>query len=260
MFVYDNKAVNNEVQKSALKLRPLLSLHRRMGIVSALFVILLSISGLVLHYSPSLRLDNRFLSSSVLLGWYGIEVPDITLGYSSADHRVSLIADALYFDGRRLPGDYFDLKGIVTANVGFAVATANQLILLTADGELVEVLGRVHGLPGGIEAIGNSQSGQIHLRHSAGILEADVDALDWTRSNIGDFEIEWSAISTEDPQTVEAIQADYASSLLSWERLILDIHSGRLLGRLGVVLVDIMAILFVLMAVTGVWIWTRRRS
>ena len=252
--------MNKEVHKPVLRLRSLLSLHRRMGVVSALFVILLSISGLALHYSPSLQLDNRFIGSSVLLGWYGIEVPDITLSYGVAGHSISLIADALYFDGRRLPGDYFDLKGIVTSNVGYTAATANQLILLTVDGELVEVLGRVHGLPGGIEAIGNSEPDQIHLRHSAGILEADIDALTWTRSNIEDFQIGWSELSTEEPRAVERIQSDYAASLLSWERLILDVHSGRLLGGLGVVLVDIMAILFVLMAATGVWIWTRRRS
>ena len=49
-------------------------------------------------------------------------------------------------------------------------------------------------------------------------------------------------------------------SLISWERLLLDIHSGRVLGSLGVVLVDLMALLFMLMAASGVWIWSRRRN
>jgi len=41
---------------------------------------------------------------------------------------------------------------------------------------------------------------------------------------------------------------------------LLDIHSGRVLGSLGVVLVDLMALLFMLMAASGAWIWSRRRN
>ena len=40
----------------------------------------------------------------------------------------------------------------------------------------------------------------------------------------------------------------------------LDLHSGRILGSWGVYLVDAAAILFMLLAITGVWLWGKRRA
>ncbi|MCH7816129.1 MAG: PepSY domain-containing protein [Proteobacteria bacterium] len=242
------------------KLRSLLSLHRRMGITSALFVILLSVSGLALHHGESLDLDSRFIDSAGMLRWYGIEAPGITLSHSIANHRATLIADAMYFDDHRLPGSYNGLTGMVVADSEFAIATHNQVLLILENGELVEVLSGVHGTPRGIEAIGTTASGQIYLNSDAGLFEVDIESLSWTESTLQQALIDWSIPSAPRAETADQIQSDYAASLISWERLMLDIHSGRLLGDFGVLLVDIMTILFVLMAATGVWIWSRRRS
>ncbi|MBQ13009.1 MAG: hypothetical protein CMQ17_01195, partial [Gammaproteobacteria bacterium] len=69
-----------------------------------------------------------------------------------------------------------------------------------------------------------------------------------------------SAASTVPEGLEAAIREHYRSTLLSVERLVLDLHSGRIFGAAGALLVDIMAVLFMLMAATGVWIWLRRRS
>lgn len=229
-----------------------------MGITSAVFVILLSFSGLILHHGPLLDLDDRFIDSSGLLSWYGIEVPDITIRYSAGQHDVQLIAESIYFDGDRLPGSFPDLKGFVATDFGFVAATTNQLLLLTEQGEVIEVLGRVNLVPAGISLIGTSSPGQIVLQTSMGIVEADLDAARWTQSTALVSQLDWSLPSVPEPRLTAQIQSDYAASLLSWERLLLDIHSGRILGNPGIVLVDLMALLFMLMAATGVWIWTRR--
>jgi uncharacterized iron-regulated membrane protein len=47
---------------------------------------------------------------------------------------------------------------------------------------------------------------------------------------------------------------------LSLERVLLDLHSGRILGEAGVWLVDAAALLFLLLAGSGVWLWGRRRA
>ena len=52
----------------------------------------------------------------------------------------------------------------------------------------------------------------------------------------------------------------YRGRGLSMEKLILDVHSGRILGRFGVILVDLAAVLFLLLSITGTWIWIRRKS
>ena len=234
-----------------------------MGVVSALFVILLSASGLILHQGQFLGLGSSFVNSPGMLAWYGIEVPRLTLSFASGSHRASLIADAIYFDTDRLPGSYSFLAGLVPTEFGYALATDDQILLLTQEGELIEVLGAVHGSPRGIESIGRDDSqGKplIYLRSNAAVVQADLNALTWTDSAAPESQIQWASSSSATSALIETIRKDYGGSLLSWERLVLDVHSGRFLGGLGVVLVDIMAILFLLMAITGVWIWSRRRS
>ena len=221
---------------------------------------LLSVSGLVLHYSPAFNFDSRFFASPLLLSWYNIEVPEIATSYFANGRRASLIADALYFEQSRIPGSFSSLVGIVPTAFGYAIASSNMLVLVSADGELIEVLGSSVGVPSGILRIGKNLAGITFLDRTAELIEADLDALTWTTFPQVDAPLTWSVASPADDRLDQAIKRDYADSLLSWERLVLDIHSGRFLGSIGVILVDLMAILFILMAGTGVWIWSQRRS
>ena len=44
------------------------------------------------------------------------------------------------------------------------------------------------------------------------------------------------------------------------ERVLLDLHSGRIFGKPGVYVVDAAAILFLVLAASGVWLWGKRRA
>jgi uncharacterized iron-regulated membrane protein len=37
--------------------------------------------------------------------------------------------------------------------------------------------------------------------------------------------------------------------------VLLDLHSGRIVGGWGIYLVDIIALLFIIIAITGIWMW-----
>jgi hypothetical protein len=250
----------NKAKKNKATLRKFLTLHHRMGIVSALFIILLSLTGLVLHHGSFLGLDNRFIQSSSLLNWYNIEVPGVTLSFSVENKRASLIEQAIYFNRERLPGSYNNLTGITASDFGFVIATSNSLLLLTEEGELIEELTSVNGVPAGITAIGAGVGGFINLNSAAGLVQANLESLQWEAIENADLVVNWSADSQVPVELNTVIQKHYAGSLLSTERLILDIHSGRIFGSVGALVVDIMAILFILMAMTGVWIWVKRRS
>ena len=47
---------------------------------------------------------------------------------------------------------------------------------------------------------------------------------------------------------------------LPLERVLLDLHSGRIFGEAGVWLVDAAALLFLLLAGSGLWLWGRRHA
>lgn len=246
--------------------RALLSLHRRIGIVSALFVVLLSISGLLLQHISSIGFDNSFISSNTLLRWYGFEIPQVESTYASESAQVSLIEDALFFNGSRLAGSYSSLQGVVDTESGSMlltiVATDSQMLLLTQAGELIELLDSVHGVPSGIDSLGREVQGQstgLFLQVFGEVIKADIDALSWTPREGGEQGISWSQEVLPENEKLQQIRESYSASLLSWERIVLDIHSGRVLGSFGVFLVDLMAVLFLFMAITGVWLWSRRR-
>jgi uncharacterized iron-regulated membrane protein len=67
-----------------------------------------------------------------------------------------------------------------------------------------------------------------------------------------------SAVSS----VISAIPA--AQQWLSWERLLLDLHSGRIAGRFGVLLVALVGILLICITRSGLAMWwlhrRRRRS
>lgn len=233
-----------------------------MGIISALFVILLSVSGFIIHHSASLELDQRFTNSAALRAWYSIDAPNLVTTFSSDGQSVSLIADAIYFGSERAPANYSSLIGLIAVDFGFVAATATQMLLFSANGEVIEVLGAVHGVPAQMEAIGIGNNNDVYIRTKTGsTILANLETLEWTF--VADEQqldnIRWNNSTNISEEQLQLIRSDYAGSLLTWDRVILDIHSGRFFGGIGVVLVDIMAILFVLMALSGVWIWSRRR-
>ena len=241
-------------------LRSLLALHRTLGLISAFFVIVLSLTGLALQHSSRFDFDSRFLRSQAWLSWYGIEVPDISKSFVNGSNSISLISDALYFDATLVIEGVPDIKGFVTQENGHVAASPNRLFLFGRAGELIEILGAVHGVPGQIEALAQGAGNSLLIRSVEGVYQADLENLDFAQLDQSETQLNWSQPVRLGPDLSARVRNNYGDVLVSWERLILDIHSGRIIGQWGVVLIDVMAILFLTMAVTGVWIWSRRRS
>lgn len=255
-----NQKQEKEVGGLRVRLKRLLALHRTLGLTSALFVIVLSLTGLALQHSSRFDLDASFLKAEVWLSWYQIEIPNVTKSYVSGDKSISLIADSLYFDTSLIANGLPDIKGLISIDDMYVAVSPQRLFLISGAAELIEILDAVHGVPGQIEAVAISEQNLLLMRTSEGVYQANLDALNFDLLELIDPQISWSEPSLINQELNTSIRNNYGDSLLSWERLILDIHSGRIFGQWGVVLVDIMAVLFLIMAVTGVWIWSRRRS
>lgn len=52
---------------------------------------------------------------------------------------------------------------------------------------------------------------------------------------------------------------EFRGNGITVERVILDIHSGRIGGKIGVWLADAAATLFILLALSGLWLWSKTR-
>jgi hypothetical protein len=71
--------------------------------------------------------------------------------------------------------------------------------------------------------------------------------------------VQWSQAAA--PPATLALELDALASegLLTWERVLLDLHAGRLFGRLGPWLVDAVAIALVALALSGIALWVKQR-
>jgi len=237
--------------------RRLRRLHRWLGVGSLVFVLLLSVTGIALNHTGELGLGQRYMSSSWLLGWYGIEAPAAEASFAVADHRVTLMGKRLYFDAQEIADDVSRLSGAVRTRQFVAVATERDVFLLTPSGALVEQINTVANLPAGIDELGLAGEALV-FRSGEGLFQTDEDFVVF--SSCGDFssgELQWSRPSTVSPAELEALQALYRGRGVTVERLLTDLHSGRFFSNMGPMVMDLVGVVFILLSIFGVMVWVR---
>jgi len=234
--------------------------HRRLGLTAALFVLMLAITGLALNHTDSLGLDERYVGAGWLLRWYGIGAPEHAESFRLDLSTVTRLGDRLYLGDRAVEQDVGALAGAVSTDGLIIVAVDGDLLVLTAAGDRVERLGREDGIPAGIRAMGMDAGGRVLVRTSEGAYRADPQFLAWYGPEAGSSDIRWVEPASLDPAMLAVLRSDYLSNILTLERVLLDLHSGRIFGRYGPWLMDAAAVLLLVLAVTGVWLWSGLRS
>lgn len=235
--------------------------HRYLGLSAAVFLIVLAVSGMLLNHTESLELDSRFIRAAGLLKWYGIELPQAPVSFRVGERWISDMAGQLYW-GRRavtdLPGP---LVGAVAVGPSVIAATADELLVLSEAGELIERLDSMaYGVPQGIDRIAAAPQGRLVVQTPQGIYQSDAELLQWREiTDPGVASPTWVRPETAPESLRDALVSFYRGAGVSWERLVQDIHSGRILGRWGVYFVDLLAVLFIFLALAGVWVWGSRR-
>ncbi len=239
-------------------LRSLYIWHRYIGLAAALFVVLLTITGLALNHTEELALDSTHVKSATLLDWYGIRAPEQITSYLAGPTLISAVGERLYWNGELLPGLTPPLIGALEYAGLIVVGVADHLLLFTPDGTLIEELGSSAGVPAGLQALGRSADGMLAMQTAHGYYRTDASFLKWVES--AHLDASWVTGSSTPKPVRELLQAAYRGTGLSLERVLLDLHSGRILGSWGVYLIDAAAILFLFLALSGVWLWGKRRA
>lgn len=245
-------------RKHRIKLHSVYVWHRYLGLSAALFVVLLSSTGLLLNHSDDLGLEQRFVSYPLLLGWYGIEAPDKSVSFAAGGQILTQMGRRLYCADSPLAGEYATLLGAVVSGDMIVLAADNSLLLLTKECDLIERIDAVDGVPPGIAAIGFDAHGHPAVKAAKGIFQPDRDWLLWT-PNEATQNITWASSRQTPADLLERIQRQYLGNGLSVERVLLDLHSGRIFTTGGRWVADGIAILLIVLALTGVWTWLKRR-
>ncbi len=246
-------------RKQRFKLSSFYVWHRYMGVSAAVLVLIVAVTGVLLNHTEDFQFDSEHIKSDWVLDWYGIKAPDSLHTFLAGDRYVTLMGEHLYLNRREIDGNFKRLMGAVRFEDLFIVAVNHNILLLTPRGELIEQLQDKDGVPADIKQIGIDADGRVIVRTSHGDYQPDADFLHWHQTDKHGDSVRWAEPSLLAPRLKKALQHHYRGEVLPVERVILDLHSGRFFGRLGPWFFYIAAILLVMLALSGGWIWLRRR-
>ncbi len=245
--------------KKRFKLRSFYLWHRYMGISAAAFVLLIAFTGLLLNHSDDFEFDKQHVRSGLILDWYGIQAPQDLRSFFAGKHYITLMGEDLYLDQYEIRGNSRQLAGVVFAGDMFVIAVNDSILLLTLQGEQIDYLRGKDGVPAGIQQIGIDATGSIVVRTDYEHYQPDADFLHWQRRDNDTSSIRWAAPSVISAQFKAALQQHFRGEVLPVERVLLDMHSGRFFGRFGTLIFDIAALLLMFLALSGTWIWFKRK-
>ena len=223
----------------------------------AIFILALSCTGLALNHSDDWNLGGRYLSWPWLLKAYGIEAPAPSASFSDRGHYAALLGRRLYFDRQEIANGVDVLTGVVVTAELAMLVTDHRAYVLTIDGDLVEHLNLSQFLSGSIEKAGRLDD-HVVIASQQSRYRSDTDMTGfqiWSEPR--DEAVAWSQVSPLPGELLAVLQDLYRGRGLSIERLLMDIHSGRIVGRIGPMFMDVVALLLIVLSATGLLLWMR---
>jgi uncharacterized iron-regulated membrane protein len=226
--------------------------HARVGVLAALFFLLLASTGLALNHTDTLALAKQQVSASWLMRWYGLKGAVPQQGYLIGNGYVVGDSHRWIMDGHAVPAAQAQLLGVVEVNGLRYLATSDQIRIYQPDGVSIDKMtgGALPALP--LHRIGK-RDGLVLVDTPQGVFSS-ADGLTWNQA--GEIAIAWSKPQFLPPEIKAKIEEEFAPGL-PLERVVLDIHSGRIFGRHGPLVMDMAAIFLAILSISGVWIYLR---
>ncbi len=228
-------------------------LHRLVGLFSAIILLMLAITGIALNHTETLKLDSKFIHSTPILDWYGIQVPTTSLNFSSSKYYISQLNNELYFQNKFLKHSSEKLIGLVETANYLAIGLEDSLLLITFTGEIIEQI----SMPN-LSNIGYNSQQQIVLQQAQAVLFSSDDLLTWQLQTMNS-QVKWSLATPLSAAQQQLLLQNFRNRILPLERFILDLHSGRLFGNFGVIIVDLSGIALILLTLSGCSVWIRQK-
>jgi hypothetical protein len=241
-------------------IRHLREWHRKLGIVAAFFIIFLSLTGVALNHTTALSLAHKPISNTWLLNHYGIAPASDIRFYSKGSLKVT--NNILWLHEKLLLESSDDIIAatVVTSTQNptsdiILAANKSQIYLFNMQGDLIDQLGEELDVPQNINALSVTEN-EIVIRAGDGYFQTTTDFIEWVNVN---YVAEPNWVMPVDASQIQRAKADlaYRAQFLTLERIILDAHSGRILGLFGVLFMDAVAVLLILLSLSGLYIWLR---
>jgi hypothetical protein len=244
------------MKKIRITLKSINQVHKFTGIAVCVFLIHLSITGIFLNHTEDLGLDEKYTDSPMILALYNIPMPNKEESFSINNHFISRFGNQVFLNNQPVFKSEAPVIGAVILNQMLFIAIENELVLLTEEGELIEKLTTANGVPAKIQKLGVLNS-LLFLKTSNQVWESDDEGQEWRESD-SSFN-EWSNEVVMPDEKTQQVESYFLGKGVSLEQFFLDLHNGNIIKGFGKWLLDIIAIFLLLISISGVWIWLRKK-
>lgn len=208
--------------------------HRRFAVFIAIWILVLAVSGVLINHANDWGLDSSPLPASLQASIYGIEA-------EGEDHCAETVLE---------DADCAAVFARLQLSAGDLLLSEYNLYLLDGAGRLVEKLAASQLGLDTFDA-GLRQDARIYLRDSRTTVATDMELLE--------SEVLGPEASAELSGQDWLVRGERKNGI-TWERLLLDLHAARFLGPLATAFSDLMALLILILAVSGSWLYRLRRN
>jgi len=239
------------------KNKKIIDLHRYIGLIICIFLVLLSITGIFLNHTEDLKLSERHLKWPWLMKIYGFEVPQVDQHFEVGDHFISNYQGQIFIDGQSSFVIQDTLKGVVINNNTFYIASSEAVYLFSDQQDFIDIL---EPPVDSIQSIGQDQL------NSTILIQDNVRQI-WS---LNDIENDWQLTEIQsNPWSIETSMTSMQQKMMknyffgkgiSLEQFLLDMHNGAILKKIGKYLLDIVGILTLVLSITGIWMWSFRKK
>ena len=227
--------------------------HRAVGAFGGLVFVFMALTGVAIHHADDLGLGSKLVRAPWLLSIWGIDTSivgiETSLGWVAAD------GESIYPPA----GESLRARELVAAvGIGgvLAAASVDHVWLLTESGDLLDRWGG-DVLSGPIRRMGISAD-RLVVETETVTYVSDAELMELTPVATA-ADIRWAEATSPVPISVgDELRDRGFGPGLSLERMLLDLHSGRVAGSIGPYLMDLAALALSLVVFTGLIGWWRR--
>jgi len=228
-----------------MRLRKFLrKIHRWIGIIASVWLLLLATTGFLLQHKDDWKLDEKYTNSPLLLSLY--EIGDQYISFEDQNHTIAQLDHQIFINSQSILKLEDAIIGAIFQDSNWIIATNSQLIWINTEGQILQTMDDMDGLPLPIEKLGNNNNNILVQSNNQTI---SIDTFQPTRQAIT-----WS-IATNSEKLKESLIQTSSHNYLSYQQLIFDLHAGITSPSL---FNDIAALALIFLSLSGIIIFFKK--
>lgn len=232
--------------------------HRLLGVITALPLLWLAVSGVLLNHAELLGLNTREVSSTWILKRYHQLPEGEPRGMTVGSRHIATWGDQHYLDGVELPiqGEFISA---VAWKSKLVIATNERVAVINGAGEIELELDELSLPPLPISYLVFIK-GDLIINSEGNSYRFSDDFLSFEKLKTTVFFLVRPLDYLEGEEKTLLQTAIQSRNAMPLSRVILDAHSGKLFGWPGWLITDLAAVSIVILTLMGLRLFPKRRS